>query len=460
MTETALAELLPEQPSTSGMEWHAVGWMTANMDKALPSVRKALAKLLPFQFADDDAREAFLAVREAASFDAPKIGDVVTALLCVGFARGDYERIRDRLFEAAADSTTADRRAFDRALLYLRDADRQRQFIAWQQRNVARELSGDAMRRAVAELRDIFEDELEEPDAPATDALSVADRWAKDAEERLIRTGFPPLDKRFGGGLPTGITAITAKPGVGKSVLAGQIMLGALLKNPELTAVWFRFEMTESLLWSKFLATWSSLRGGDVPRIGRKQAARRDRHAKEVSADLAATVGERLHIVGLPSTTEQIRQSVDRIAPGLIVIDYLQQCRADGFQDRRGEIDHVLSVVGEVTTQRDIATIVVSSMAGSSTKNTPPIGAMTKETNKLDYDAHNYVTLWCAEEDKEKDPRPTRMDIIKGRTGGEGAVDLLFTGSGQFFSPQADERFEHDVEPDPAFAAFAPEPFA
>jgi replicative DNA helicase len=459
--KTTTAQPEHELPDTKPDQWHAVGWMIANIQKALPVVKTAAAKLKESQFTDDGARACFIAVRESVGLDGPSFADVTRHLRqIVQGDGGNLEAVRGKLGEVVADVATAHRRTLDEAVAALREADRQRDFLEWQRVHATALPTPQGMGRAFAELRDIMHEEPEEREAPKTDALSIADRWATATEERVIRTGFLPFDKRFNGGLPTGITAITAQPGVGKSAFAGQIMLGALLENPKLRAVWFRWEMSESLLWTKFLATWSTLRGGCVTRIGRKQAARRDASAMKVNADLAATVGERLHIVSPPMTPERMRSVLEEHNADLVVFDYLQKLRAEGFQDKRAEIDHVLAVISEVTTARDIATIVVSAMAGSSTKVTPPIGAMTKESNKLDYDAHNYVTLWCVENDKDKDPRPVRMDIIKGRTGGEGSVDLTFTGSGQFFHPVSDDYIEHDVEPDPAFLSHALEQFA
>lgn len=459
--KTTTAQPEHELPDTKPDQWDAIGWMIANIQKALPVVKTAAGKVKESQFTDDGARACFVAVCESIALHGPSMADVLKALRRTLSAHGgDYQAVLGKVSDAVAAVATAHRRTLDDAVAALREADRQRDFIEWQRVHAKTPPTLQGMGRAYDELREIMAKEPEEREAPKTDALSIADRWATAKEERVIRTGFLPFDKRFNGGLPTGITAITAQPGVGKSAFAGQIMLGALLENPKLRAVWFRWEMSESLLWTKFLATWSMLRGGCVPRIGRRQAARRDADAMRVNADLAATVGERLHMVCPPMTPEQMRSVIEEHNPDLVVFDYLQKLRAEGFQDKRAEYDHVVSMIGEVTTERDIATIVVSAMSGNSARALPPIGAMTKESNKLDYDAHNYVTLWCAEEDKKNDPRPVRMDIIKGRTGGEGSVDLTFTGSGQFFHPVSGDYLEHDVEPDPAFMSHALEQFA
>jgi len=295
--------------------------------------------------------------------------------------------------------------------------------------------------------------EQEAAEIDPASALSVADQWAREEEERLIPTGLAMIDNRFGGGLSPGITAICAMPGNGKSALAGAMMLGAMLNDRTLQAIWFRGEMSNSLLWSRFLAYWSTLRSPAVPAITRREASKRSKAARKVNADLATIVGDRLRIVGPPITADRIAEEIERHRPGIAVLDYLQRTSAPGFQDKRSEIDHVLGVVSDLTTRFDLATIVVSSMAGSRNQ-TAEIGSLTKESNRLDFDAHTYLALWGEKRDRDQDPRPMRLEIAKGRTGGEGTVDVWFSGSGQTFRPQAAEPSGERSESFQDFAAF------
>ena len=242
-------------------------------------------------------------------------------------------------------------------------------------------------------------------------------------------------------------------PGTGKSALAGMLLLGALLEDRGLRAIWFRGEMSDRLLWSRFLATWSAIRSPAVPRITRRDASRRTKDARAVNADLANIVGDRLHIVGAPLTAEKMAAEIKRRRPDVVIVDYLQRTSAPGFQDKRSEIDHVLGVVSDLTTELDLATIVVSSMS-KGTNGGADIGGLTKESNRLDFDAHNYFALWSEKKDRDRDPRPVRLEIAKGRTGGEGSLDLWFSGSAQNFTPQAASHYEDQAERCADFDAF------
>jgi hypothetical protein len=110
-------------------------------------------------------------------------------------------------------------------------------------------------------------------------------------------------------------------------------------------------------------------------------------------------------------------------------------------------------VVSDLTTELDLATIVVSSMS-KGTNGGADIGGLTKESNRLDFDAHNYLALWSDKKDRDRDPRPVRLEIAKGRTGGEGSLDLWFSGSAQSFTPQAADGYEDQSERFTDFDAF------
>jgi replicative DNA helicase len=288
--------------------------------------------------------------------------------------------------------------------------------------------------------------------ATSAGLVDVLDAWAKHEAEPVVRTMFGPIDDRFGGGLPVGITGIAAKPSHGKSALAMQLTLGALLANPTATAVWFRGEMTNPQLASRMAAVWSAMRGETLPAITARDARRRTNAARQVAVDLAQTIGNRLTIVEPPLSPATLEREIVRRKPTLAVVDYLQRCEAPGLADRRAEIEHVTRLLSRLATANNVAVIVVSSIA-KGTQLGSGIGSLGKESNVLDYDAHAFLTLWGDDERKSDDPREIQMRIEKSRDGGEGTVTLQFSGSAQFFT--VDPKDEPPVFDE--FSRFAPE---
>jgi replicative DNA helicase len=439
----------PKNADTSADQWEAVGWMAGNIGQKTTLIRKTLDRIDLAAFTSTGAAHVLLALRKVCQRDAPSTVEL-TAELRRRPAPDDYNI--DTLAQAMTSTAGTHERFLHAAAARITETHAQRRFGS---------LLTDALAGALDEpARQAILDQLAavgrsgpDADGPATDAVSVAARWAEDDDERLIPTGFSILDRRFGGGLPAGITAICGMPASGKSALAGMLLLGALEQNRDLRAVWFRGEMSDRLLWSRFLATWSTIRSPAIDRITRKEASRRSETARAVNADLANVVGDRLHIIGAPLTAERMVAGIKRHRPEMVVVDYLQRTSAAGFQDRRSELDHVLSVVSDLTTELDLATIVVSSMAASRSQ-AAEIGSLTKESNRLDFDAHNYLALWTEKKYRDDDPKPVRLEIAKGRTGGEGSLDLWFSGSAQSFTPQAADGYEDQAERYTDFDAF------
>jgi replicative DNA helicase len=291
---------------------------------------------------------------------------------------------------------------------------------------------------------------------PTTALIDALDRWSRNEREPVVPTLFSPIDRRIGG-LPIGLTGIGAKPGVGKSALAVQLTLGAMIHDPALRAVWFRGEMTNDLLSSKMLATWAALRDNDDLYCGFKDALARRPQARAVARDLALTIGDRLTLVDPPLTPDTIERHVAELKPKLVVVDYLQLCECPGLPDKRSQVEQVVRRLEMLSTRHELAIVVISAFAGSKTKESG-IGELAKETNLLDYGVHTFVSLW-GEDDKTASPREITLKVEKCRTDETGSETLWFDGRGQIFRPAADEL--HELEaipmPCPALAQFAPE---
>jgi replicative DNA helicase len=435
---------------TVSEQWGVVGWMAGKLTLRQRAVREVAGALDPSAFTDPDAALVFRAIREVCGRDWPSLPEVLDEIR----RRADGVDIdRARFHDAVDVQAVVSEEHFRSMAAAIHEGHEQQLWLDAIADAGAAGADPDSRRAIRDRLSKLDRPFLEREAEEDCSAVGISERWASESDERLIATGISWIDRRFGGGLPTGITAISAMPGTGKSALAGMLMLGALRSDPQLRAVWFRGEMTDRLLWSRFIATWSADRNPSVPTVTNKEARKRTPNARKVNADLTNAVGGRLHIIGAPLSADRIAAGIERHKPGIVVIDYLQKMRTPLSQDRRSEIDQALSIVSDLTTKHDIATIVISSMA-KVTSGHSDIGSMTKESNSLDFDAHNYFALWSEKKDKDLDPRPVRLEVVKGRTGGEGSLGLWFSRTGMHFTPQADERFEDDGPPGGRYAEF------
>lgn len=284
-----------------------------------------------------------------------------------------------------------------------------------------------------------------------TGIVDEGDAWARDESEVVIPTDFWPLDRLIDGGLPPGLTAIAGQPGAGKSAFAAQLMLGALLADRDLRAVWCRGEMRPKKLHGRLVAAWSSLRGDEVPHVTSRDARHRTSGARKVSMDMVNVIGnDRLRYVHSPLTVEKIAAAIARHKPRLVIVDHLGKIQGDGRRDRRVELEDIVQRLWEIADANDLAMIVTTPVSKTATEESD-IGTITRDSNRLDFDAETYVSLWVNKHDRKKDPREVRMVLNKTRSGHEDSVPLMFTGSGQSF-------YSTEPEPQPfdEFADFAP----
>ena len=136
--------------------------------------------------------------------------------------------------------------------------------------------------------------------------------------------------------------------------------------------------------------------------------------------------------------------------PTIVVVDHLGRILGDGRHDRRAELESIVGQLDEIATSNGITMIVTTPVSKTATADSA-IGTITRDSNRLDFDAECYVSLWVHTADRDKDPREVTMVLNKTRSGHEDKVSLQFTGSGQFFYSTEPMPEEFDE-----FAGFAP----
>jgi hypothetical protein len=413
--------------------------------------RVAVAKADDELFDNAVDRDLFRAIRKAVDFAAAP-GPLEVRFLVEHDDDGGapVEDVVDRLARAvAAASAIGWEHHIDSSIRRLRAAHAIRQA-----RDLGRELVAATSRPTPERCDEIIkiargiQDGVEAGGrAGAASLAEIAERWRAKTTEKLLPTGFSPIDDALGGGLPVGIHGVAAAPGAGKSALALQLAAGALLANPDCRVLWMRGEMTNDLLFSRLLACWSQMRPGTLYPITLRDALRRAPDAHAAQADMADVVGDRLVVVDPPITPSSIERWIDQVGPALAVVDYLQRVEVGGFKDRRVELDHAMRRIGTASTRADIPIVVVSSVAKGTTENSD-IGTITKESNQLDFDAHTYWSLWTQ---GSKEARPRRVLLRNNKSRSDEPVDaeLWFHGSRQIYEPAAAAIYEE-------FGGFAP----
>jgi KaiC/GvpD/RAD55 family RecA-like ATPase len=279
--------------------------------------------------------------------------------------------------------------------------------------------------------------------------LDAIQAWREQEEMPAIKTSIDSLNTLLGGGIPIGqMTAIAAAPGVGKSALALQLALDCLEHNPEMVATWCLGEMTRAALAARAITCF---RGHDEG-LTLQAVIRKDSPASEMADQLSACIGGRLKLVEAPLVIDKIERSIVKDKPSLLIVDYLQLVRATRhFQDKTGEINEVLLKLRELTTTRNIATLLVTNIAKGCDHNTE-IGNIGKGSNQIDFDVDNFLFGYRAGETGADDELKIEWKCKKLRQGQMADVQLWFHGKYQVFEDAAQP--EPKATPHADFASY------
>jgi len=271
-------------------------------------------------------------------------------------------------------------------------------------------------------------DAAEETNTPSL--LDAIQSWRDQEQTPAIKTSIESLNKLFDGGLPLGqMTAIAAAPGVGKSALALQLALDCLEHNPGMVATWCLGEMTRAALAARAITCF----GGHDEGLTLQAVIRKDDPASKIADGLAETIAGRLKLVEAPLLIDKIERSVTKDKPDLLIVDYLQLVRATRhFQDKTGEINEVLLRLREITTTRNIATLLVTNIAKGCDENTE-IGNIGKGSNQIDFDVDNFLFGYRAGEVGCDGEIKIEWKCKKLRQGQMADVQLWFHGKYQVF---------------------------
>lgn len=267
-------------------------------------------------------------------------------------------------------------------------------------------------------------------ETPTPTLLDAIQAWREQDETPALPTGIAALDKLFGGGLPLGqMTAIAAAPGLGKSALALQLVLQCLGQNPEMVAAWCLGEMTRAALAARAITNF----GGQPEHLNLQDVIKKRDPSDRIATDLGAAIGNRLKLIEAPLIIDRIERAVVKDSPVLLVVDYLQLVRSNRhFNDKTGEINEVLLKLRELTTARNIATLLVTNIAKGCDASTE-IGNIGKGSNQIDFDVDNFLFGHRAGETGPDGEVKIEWKCKKLRQGQMADVEMWFHGQYQYF---------------------------
>jgi replicative DNA helicase len=230
-------------------------------------------------------------------------------------------------------------------------------------------------------------------------AALVRDRiehWtALDSGDRApgISTGLPRLDEALGGGIKPGkVLVLAARPSVGKTSLATQILLNiASAGHP---ALMLSQEMQSGDLVDRMVANMGRVSLGHLTAGGfADDDWTRIADASESAAALPLFVDDQpaLTLLDIRAKARQVQQRHGALA--VVAIDYVQLCAGTGSHERRHhQIEQISRGMKTLAKDLQCCVLVLSQLNREAAKGEPELDAL-KESGAIEEDADTVILL-------------------------------------------------------------------
>lgn len=261
------------------------------------------------------------------------------------------------------------------------------------------------------------------------DAYERAERADKDEAYLGISTGFKDLDELLGGFQKSDLVILAARPSVGKTALALDMMRHAALVEGK-TVAFFSLEMSKTQIMDRLLGMQSGIPFWEI---------RTGRLSDKKFVKLADTMGELAdgnifiddqagqHINAL--RTKARRLALER-GLDIIFVDYLQLMHGNSKESRTLEVGEISQGLKNIAKELDIPVVGLSqlSRAIEQRQSRRPQLSDLRESGSIEQDA-DVVMFVDREEiwDPETENKGTgELIVAKHRNGPTGLVKLAF----------------------------------
>ena len=294
-------------------------------------------------------------------------------------------------------------------------------------------------------------------DRPRDDGFLSADELLKSAIDRIeelyesgdgitgVTTGFDQLDTKTSGWQKSDLIIVAARPSMGKTAFALNMVETALLSQEGPVLV-FSLEMPAHALMMRLLSSLGKIPLKNI-RDGSLTADDWDKLAKAA----AKLKGRKLYIDDTPGLTPiEVRARTRRLArehgenPALIMLDYLQLMHVSGSNEgRTQEISEISRSLKQVAREFNCPLLALSQLnrGVEQRPNKRPMNSDLRESGAIEQDADVILFIYRDEYYNEESPDKGVAEIIIGkqRNGEIGTCKLQFQGEYTRFNNLAPE---------------------
>lgn len=289
----------------------------------------------------------------------------------------------------------------------------------------------DSIRQMINELENL----LEEDDGKIKSVVEVVeqnkDRYFKPSvQKKRIYFGFRELDKMVGGAEGGDIVILAARPAVGKSAIALQIIEYNAKQGKKVG--YFNLEMREAQVYERMIAKESGI---DMARIRNATRFLQDEEQKFADGNEKLSKWNNVFVRSGSMMVNDLRIAVKNGGYDVVVLDYLQLLKPNKGRgsNRYAEVGDISRGVKEIAMEYDVPIIALSQLnrASEGKEDKEPNMSELRESGDIEQDASIILMLWnCDKEDKTK----KKIKVDKARQGKLGKQDLIFNGATMTFT--------------------------
>jgi len=259
-----------------------------------------------------------------------------------------------------------------------------------------------------------------------------------------VTTGFKRLDEVTGGLQKSDLIILAARPGMGKTSLALNILLNAAKAGHKVAM--FSLEMPVQQIVNRLIASEASLNSSNL-RKGKLNAEEWNKlqigitNLAKNQIFLDDTGG--ITVAELASKTRMLKmkQGLD-----LVVIDYIQLMKGTGEASRELEISTISRSLKVLAKELDIPMLVLAQL-NRNVENRPnkrPRISDLRESGAIEQDADQILFIYRGEiyGDKDMEEGVAEIIIAKNRHGSIGEFFLVFQSEFTRFENRMDESYE------------------
>ncbi len=286
-----------------------------------------------------------------------------------------------------------------------------------------------------------------------SEAMSIFEDINKDGNsKRGVRTGFIALDKKIGGLQKTDLIILAARPGIGKTSLAMNIVSNAAIEDKAKCAI-FSLEMGREQLAQRMLC---SVAGVDMGRARTGELTEQDWvklwKAQKKLADTQIYCDD--NSMNKPSQIlTKCRKLKRERGLDLVVVDYLQLMTGDTKTDsRQNEVSDMSRQMKILAKEIDVPVIVLSqlSRAVQQRQDHRPMLSDLRESGAIEQDADMVIFIdrkdQANDEPIKNDSYVAELIIAKFRNGQPGSVNVGWDGNRVSFVNLANDENQKSLE--------------